>query len=1152
MATDPKSKAKDAIAGLVSDFQKGVEIYKDARKFDEAKVRAGFIDPFFEALGWPVKEGQRKFGRQREIVIEDRAGKGSRRRPDYGFYAAGDLKFYVEAKAPHHEIGTDIDAAYQLKTYVWSQRAPLGLLTNFEELLAYHGAYKPRRDKPALGRVARLTMKYVEYADNIDKLFDTLSREAVQAGAVERVLAEELAASVRQQEQLERDLFKARGAIAVDADFLASLTNWRKQIAQELARRNDFKDGAELTEAVQRFLDRLVFTRVAEDRGIERVETLGRTLDRWERDEGKKPLYNHLIALFERLAVQFNGTLFKPHPLSDRALFEDDKGLAKLIRSMYFPESAYRFDAMPVEMLGQVYERFLGSVVRVTEGGHQAKVEEKPEVRHAGGVYYTPAYIVEAIVEKTLAPLLKDATPDKALQMRILDPACGSGSFLLGAYQFLIDWHLRHYARSENPARGFRGACYVDADGNLRLTLRRKAEILTSCLYGVDIDQQAVEVAQMSLYLKLMEDEGEETLALQRSQELFKAEKYLPPLGTNIKHGNSLIGTQDLDPGFPWSEQDEKRINAFDWVAETTGFGEIVRPESKGGHGGFDAVIGNPPYIRVQALTEWAPVEVDIYKKIYATAAEGNYDIYVVFLEKGLQLLRSSGRLGFIVPTKWWQAGYGQALRDLLRKGHNYSDAIDFAHEQVFDDPTTYTCISIFTKTPTQAIGYQRMSPERLRRDHADAKSLWAHAVPWTILDDGPWYLGVRSSVRPLFERLRREGPFLGDERVCTRVFQGLKTSLDPVYVLNVVERTPRSVRVFSKALDRELELEPDLLKPIVKGAEMKRFTPLPPRKVILFPYTVASGQPRLLTAKELADVAPLTWKYLLANKTALERREKGRFKGPAWYQYGRSQALDVVSQPKLLTADLADRMAFSMDTTGDLYILGGAAGGYGLLPAKPECAAPLLALLNSKLLEWMLRPPGFSSPFRGGWFSCEARFINLLPIRFPKTAKEMEALATLALRAVEAYRKQWLARSDHERDLAARQIEAIESEIDDRVFALYGVTADERREVERLVAEARAVSEGGDEDRDAPRLRLFIEERVHSRPDILGGEPVFKGTRISVRDVGERVKRGEAVSDVLEDFPGLRPDDIELARLYVDASPAAPIRDLEFVRGEG
>ena len=1148
-----RAQARETIVALAGEFHAKKSLFKDPLRFDEAKVRAGFIDPFFEALGWPVKAGQRQLGLDREVVVEDRAGKGNSTRPDYGFYSSGELKFFVEAKAPWHNLATDADAVHQLKTYVWGKRAPLGLLTDFEELLTFHGAFKPRHERPTLGRVPRLCLTYEEYGDRFDLIFDSFSREAVRDGAIERLLAVELAANARQRGQVERDLFKARGAVPIDADFLESLKRWRVEIAQELARRNEFENGAELTEAVQRFLDRIVFARVAEDRGIERSDTLAKCVERWERDGRKKPLYGYFVALFGRLALQFNGGLFSPHPLSENASFTDDKGLQQLVRSLYFPESSYRFDAMEVEMLGAVYEQFLGSVVRVTEGGHRAKIEEKPEVRNAKGVYYTPRHIVEDIVRRTLAPLLKDATSEKALTLRIIDPACGSGSFLLGAFQYLMNWHLHYYAQSANPAKSFPGTCYLDQDGNLRLTLRRKQEILKKCLYGVDLDAQAVEVAQMSLYLKLMEHEAEETIALQRSQELFKAERYLPNLSRNIRCGNSLIATQDLDPEFDWKAEDERRINAFDWEAETTGFGEIVRPESQGGHGGFDAVIGNPPYIRVQALTEWAPVEAALYKKHYKTAGAGNYDIYVVFIEKSLQILRAGGRLGFIVPTKWWQAAYGEPLRHLLRQGRHYAETVDFADEQVFEDPTTYTCISIFTKSATSFIGYERKSPDALKRGHANASQMWSHAIPWTGLDDGPWYLGVRSAVRPLFDRLRKSGPFLDDPEICRRVFQGIKTSLDPVYVLKIVEESKHTVRVYSKALQRDLELEPALLKPLVKGGEMKRFAPLLPRFVVLFPYSNESGRQRLMAADHLAQIAPLTWNYLLANKTALEARERGRFKGPAWYQYGRAQALDVVALPKLMTADLAGSMAFSFDADGKFFLLGGAAGGYGLLPAKPEYAAPLLALLNSKLLEWMLRPPGFSTPFRGGWFSCEARFINLLPIKFPESQEALGSLGALAMRAVDAYGKQQATRSDHARELVHRQIEAIESEIDDRVFALYGVTAAERAEVERLVASARigAWSAEGSED-VSTGFASFKADRIVARDDILSGTPVFQGTRISVRDVGERMQRGESLTDLLEDFPSLSPDDLAHARHFIEESGAPPtLLPLALVRGD-
>ncbi|MGB8296082.1 MAG: N-6 DNA methylase [Polyangia bacterium] len=1064
-----RKRAREVIGQLVAEFEKGRSIFKDARKYDEAKVRAGFLDPFFEALGWSVKESQRKIGKDREVVVEDRAGKGNRQRPDYGFYVGGELKFYVEAKQPSHDLATDDKAIFQLKNYVWTRRAPIGILTDFEEFYAFHGAFKPHLDKPNLGRVQQLCFTFGSYLDNFDLIYDTFSRDAVAEGSIEKLLASVLAASVRQRGQIERDLFKLRGAKAPDDDFLEALTRWREEVAKELARRNEFRDGYELTEAVQRFLDRLVFTKIAEDRGIERSLTLSRTAERWQTDGKEGTLYARMIELFRKLAPQFNGGLFSPHPLSDNAKFEDDKIILDIIKSLYYPEGQWKFDDMPVEMLGGVYEKFLGSVVRVTEGGHRAKVEQKPEVRHAGGVYYTPEYIVDAIVERTVGPFLKakDMTPNQVLQLQIIDPACGSGSFLLGAYQYLMDWHLRYYADLKDPVKGSRGGAYKDSEGALHLSLQKKREILSSCIHGVDLDPQAVEVAQMSLYLKLLENEAEETISLQRTLEMYKADKYLPDLSHNLYCGNSLIESQDLDPQANWTTDDERRINAFDWQAENTGFASIMRPTSQGGRGGFDAVIGNPPYIRVQALTEWAPIEVDLYKKTYTTAAEGNYDIYVVFIERSVRLLRDGGRLGFIVPTKWWQASYGGPLRRLLSKGHSCAEVFDFAHEQVFEDPTTYTCIALFTKEAAPALSYHRTSPPSLRKLGVDRyKPAWEHKVPWNDLGEGPWYPGMRSDLRPLFNRLRSEGPFLGDDSICPRVFQGLKTGLDPVFVLDVRPEHGNQPTYWSKALGAEVGLEAEVLHPLVKGREMKRFAPLDPRKAVLFPYEAGQDGANLIAPQAFQRKYPLAWHYLEQNKQALEARERGRWKGPGWYQYSRNQALDVVSRPKLMTPDLVDRSLFSHDSEGRLFLLGGAAGGYGLLPAGADLVGPLLALLNSALLEWMLRPPGLSSPFRGGWFSCEARFINLLPIHLPKNSTDLAALGSLAERATAAYRKLNTARSDRDRNLAARQVEAAEHEIDDRVYRAYGVTDHERRAIHDAVVEARsAVQAGADEE---------------------------------------------------------------------------------------
>ena len=420
--------------------------------------------------------------------------------------------------------------------------------------------------------------------------------------------------------------------------------------------------------------------------------------------------------------ADFNGYLFKPH--FSEQLKIDGHVLADFTRTLYPPDGPWDFAAIGDDILGIVYERFLGNVVTVKHG--QASIEEKPAVRHAGGVYYTPRFVVDTIIRRVIGPKLRGKTPAEVLDLKILDPACGSGTFLVAALQYLFDYCLAQVharpalATAAVPAlaagSGARGRkkkaeiAFQDKEGRWHLAPDFRAALLTHCIHGVDIDQQAVEVTVMSLYLKLLEATLPENWAT-----LWVERQLLPALDNNVRCGNSLI---DPESYFTFRETKERnqrvlfddetedttfRINRFDWASRTRGFGRLAVKE--GDPPAFDAIIGNPPYIRVQELNEWAPEECEFYKWKYRSAAKGNYDIYVVFTEKALSLLTPDGALGFIMPHKFWQAAYGVGLRKILAEGQHIRAIIDFAHQQVFRgaaQPTRqFTCWQVVkTKMP--------------------------------------------------------------------------------------------------------------------------------------------------------------------------------------------------------------------------------------------------------------------------------------------------------------------------------------------------------------------------------------------------------------------------------------------------------------------
>jgi len=627
-AASAGSACPQTVLDLVKRFREHKHEYTGGT-YNEAQVRREFIDPFFATLGWDVDNRAGLAEAYKDVIHEDaiKIG-GEAKAPDYCFRIGGTRKFFVEAKKPAVDVAGDPSPAYQLRRYAWSSKLPLSVVTDFEEFAVYDCRIKPNlRDKASAARVFICTSD--EYAGRWEWIASVFSKEAILKGAFDR-FAESTA--------------RKRGTALVDDAFLAEIEGWRDALAHNLALRNPGLAERELNFAVGRIIDRIVFLRMCEDRGIETYAALRGLLN-------GEAAYARLMELCRRADERYNSGLFHFEPERDRpeppddltpGLAVDDKALKDILRSLYYPESPYEFSVLPADILGHVYEQFLGKVIRLTPG-HRAKVEEKPEVRKAGGVYYTPTYIVDYIVKHTVGELLAQAdTPEKAAKLRILDPACGSGSFLLGAYQYLLDWHRDWYAAHEPDkwTTGRRPRIHQTARGDWRLTTAERKRILLNNIYGVDIDPQAVEVTKLSLLLKVLEGETSETL--DRQFRLFH-ERALPDLAGNIKCGNSLIGS-DFYNGHQLSLFDEEerfRINVFDWDGND-GFPEIIKS------GGFDAVIGNPPY-----GATFHSDTVSYLRGCYP-ACSSNLDSYVLFMQQATYLARANGLASFIVPTGWY------------------------------------------------------------------------------------------------------------------------------------------------------------------------------------------------------------------------------------------------------------------------------------------------------------------------------------------------------------------------------------------------------------------------------------------------------------------------------------------------------------------
>lgn len=455
------------VSDLIERFDENRDAYK-SQGYNETQVRREFLDPFFEALGWDVANKQGHAEAYKDVIHEDaiKIG-GNTKAPDYCFRIGGARKFFLEAKKPAVNVKDEISPAYQLRRYAWSAKLPLSILTDFEEFAVYDCRTRPNPSgKPGIGRIHYWT--YRDYLDKWNEIASIFSKEAVLKGSFDKYAATD----------------RKRGTATVDVEFLKEIEIWREALAKNFALRNPKLTVPELNFAVQRTIDRLIFLRIAEDRGI---EPYAQAL------LSGSNIYGRLRYLYEQADDRYNSGLFHFQAEKGRAeasddltptLKIDDKTLTDIIGRLYYPKSPYEFSVFPTEILGQVYEQFLGKVIRLTSG-HQAKIEEKPEVKKAGGVYYTPAYIVEYIVKQTVGVLCEGKTSKQIAKLTILDPACGSGSFLLGAYRYLLTYHRDWYVK-DGPEKHRKGLFHA-ASGEWRLTTQEKKRILLNNIYGVDI-----------------------------------------------------------------------------------------------------------------------------------------------------------------------------------------------------------------------------------------------------------------------------------------------------------------------------------------------------------------------------------------------------------------------------------------------------------------------------------------------------------------------------------------------------------------------------------------------------------------------------------------------------------------------------------------
>jgi len=972
-----KESAFQKISELIERFEDQYASYMKS-EYNETLTRRDFIDPFFKALGWDMDNEQGYAEAYREVIHEDRLKIGTASKaPDYSFRLSGGKRlFFVEAKKPGVSVKDEIQPAYQVRRYGWSAKLAISIITDFEEFSIYDCTVKPDpADKASVARIGYLTFR--DYLSKFDFIWDTFSKERVLKGSFDKFVQSDT---------------QKKGTTTVDKEFLQSLDRWRTYLATSISWNNKGLDEDEINFAVQQTIDRIIFLRIAEDRGVEPYGNLKHSI-------GHGESYQNLFEQFRKADEKYNSGLFDFH--KDRIcehLKIDNKIIKTLVNELYYPECPYEFSVLSVEILGSAYEQFLGKVIRITPA-HHAKIEEKPEVRKAGGVYYTPQYIVEYIVKNTVGKLIDGKTPVEISKIKIVDPACGSGSFLIGAYQYLLDWHKNYYTDNGKPSKGKRDNP-LTPEGYL--TTAEKKRILLNNIYGVDIDVNAVEVTKLSLLLKCLE--GETEASIQQQFSLWN-ERVLPTLDNNIKSGNSLIDTD-----FYSAELDfclEKKIKPFNWK---NAFPEVFK------QGGFDAVIGNPPW--GASLSDEA---LSYLRNKHNAIIVRMIDSYMYFINNSINLLKNEGAFGMIIPSTFLNQSDLQLLRKLIVEKFNPKIIVNLG-EKVFGTKVLNTSsIIVFIKSSIKdneiiiadlrAYNPQEKKDMLFQKKTSD-KNEWIGLVN---SDEQTTYFTFNLSDVLLLNKLKKKYSSFKD------IVEGeIQRGISPDYA---------KAFVISSKVAAEKKIENEILKPLVLGKHILRYHSIHTDDLIIY-----------LTSKDDINDFPNAKAHLLEFRKFISCREVAEGKHP-WYSLHRPRNPEIFSPKKFIGLTTTKRICLVYDdhgyyTTDALYVF----------KIKNDLNEKIiLAVLQSNVFQFL-----YNTVIQGGQRvipQVKAIYLNDLP--FPNIGNNQNEIIKLIDQLLKLNEELKETKLQTQIDQIKFKIDYCENRINEIVYKLYGLTEEEIKIVE-------------------------------------------------------------------------------------------------------
>jgi adenine-specific DNA-methyltransferase len=1027
MITNNLEKAHKIVLDLINDFEININHYLDPG-YKEQAVREDFINKFWVALGWDVYHETQKNPFLQEVKIEKaqlQEGSRAKKSADYAFYLTPNFKkevFFVEAKKPSRTLRQNKQDYFQTAKYGWNAGTGVSILTDFEEFVIIDCRYKPDLDTILTNEIKYYYFNEFKDINIFSKIYWVFSHEAVEAGNLVTYI-DKLVKPKGTDKQLR--LFGDK-YLPIDQGFLMYIDKIRYEIALAFHQNNPLLDNYQLTEATQRTIDRLVFILFLEDKLIETesiIYNIGINQNPWEK----------FIADTKQLDIKYNGVVFKNNFIDTKEFKGADELIfRKICQNLDHNTSPYNFNYFPIHILGNIYENFLGKTIIINPpaqkgGRNNLTIDLKPEVRKAGGVFYTPKYIVDYIVGQTIGKFVNSKSPIEIAELSFADISCGSGSFLIGVFEYLLDYHNIFY--NNNPEMAEMAGCFYDTENKKWLqTIKQKQQILLNNVFGVDIDGQATEVTQLSLFLKMLEDEN---MVTAHNMHTVYKEKILPDLSNNIKCGNSLVGYEIMDSLF---DKDNRyiqyKVNPFDLEE---GFPKIFNKNKKG----FDAIIGNPPYLKEYTNKD----AFDVVKKgKLASYYQGKMDLWYFFVCYGINILKPKGLLGYIIPNNWVSNSGASILRNKVINDTKIHQLIDFGSYMVFKDASIQTMIMILEKEKTiddYNFKYQNYTINKEREEAITAELIGETNNLSKILHPT---INRKANIDTFLKFDNDNDTAILDKILAAKNFeldgkkevaQGIvpnpdilsKKSYEKYYFGNIEYHANEPIFVIPKSyLSNLTKTEKFFLKPLYEPMELSRyFLPENNKKEIIY-----------LTKKNEEEGIDNLINHLQKYEAVMNERRETKSGQLKFYHLHWSRDEKFFKGEKIISVRKCDTPTF-VYTKKPAYTM----MSCNIIKTKRINLKYLTAILNSKLIKFWLSKKG---KMQGNNFQIDKEPLLQIPIHQTKDKKVENRLIELVDKMIEAKIKAQDNKIDSDFRISIGTIANLEKEIDALVCGMYGV----------------------------------------------------------------------------------------------------------------